>query len=485
MRNPRIEKENPMKKVTLLTAFVAIAITLVGPSTLLAANPTGSEPNSPEAIASIYVVDLVATAAFGVAMNDAGDVTGTSYPDPGCGSSCLPPLETVVWKGGQRIVLPNVPGFSGVTTSDINNQGWISGFGGFFGFGHAAAWKPNGNTYTAIDMGVLPGTTSSNAIGIDDTNRAVGYAANSSGSQTPFLWTEAGGMVNLSTQGFPAETPLGISRGGTVATVSHWYYLGDPGSVLTLTTPPSGFLLENSKVGINDAGDQARFLVNTGPENLDYPFRYHAGTWQQISFVPTGHLSSYGVGSINDAQDITATVQSAGMIASGPDGLLQSLAALVSPAYGGSALTTVGPMNASGQILARMIIGQSGQRLVKLVPGQPCTSNCVQVTSIQMKGKGPAFCDQGSAQAQAKLTVKNEAGVPLAGVRITGHFFDDYWLDETVVGQTNVNGQVTFKHVGPPCVGAIAFLVTNAEARPARTFDRTKGILTNYVIPLP
>ncbi len=58
-------------------------------------------------------------------------------------------------------------------------------------------------------------------------------------------------------------------------------------------------------------------------------------------------------------------------------------------------------------------------------------------------------------------------------------------LDETVVGQTNSNGQVTFQHVGPPCVGAIAFLVTNAEARPARTFDRTQGILTNYVIPLP
>ena len=173
------------------------------------------------------------------------------------------------------------------------------------------------------------------------------------------------------------------------------------------------------------------------------------------------------------------------MIAAGPNGLLQGLAALVSPAYAGSVLTTVGPMNASGQILARMIIGQSGQRLVKLVPGQPCTSNCIQVTNIQMKGRGPAFCDQGNAEAQAKLIVKNEAGVPLSGVRVTGHFFDDYWLDETVVGQTNANGQVKFNHVGPPCVGAIAFLVTNAEARPARTFDRTRGILTNYVIPLP
>ena len=174
-----------MKKITLLAAFVAIVFALIGPATVPAADPTGSEPKSPEAIASIYVVDLVATAAFGVAMNDAGDVAGTSYPDPGCGSSCLPPLETVVWKGGERIVLPSLPGFSGVTTSDINNRGWISGFGGLFGFGHAAVWKPNGSTYTPIDMGLLPGTTSSNAIGIDDNNRAVGYASTSSGGSTP------------------------------------------------------------------------------------------------------------------------------------------------------------------------------------------------------------------------------------------------------------------------------------------------------------
>jgi len=474
-----------MKKITLLAGLLAIVVTLVGPTTVLSADPTGSEPKSPEAIASIYVVDLVATAAFGAAMNDAGDVTGNSYPDPGCGSSCLPSLEPVVWKGGERIVLPGVPGLSGVTTSDINNLGWISGFGGPLGFGHAAAWKPSGNTYTPLDMGLLPGTHDSIAIGIDDNNRAVGYASTSSGVKTPFVWTETGGMVNLVTQGFPGETPLGISPGGTVATVGHWYHLGDPGSVITLTSPPNGFLLENSTVGINEAGDQARFLVTTSAENLVYPFRYHDGIWQQIGFAGTGHLSVAGIGSINDAQDITATVQSTGMIAAGPSGLLQDLAALVSPAYAGSVLTTVGPLNASGQILTRMIIGQSS-RLVKLVPGEPCTSNCIQVTSIQMKGKALSDrCDQGSDQAQAKLVVKNEAGVPLSGVRITGHFFDDYWLDETVVGKTNASGQVTFKHVGPPCVGAIAFLVTNAEARPARTFDRTRGILTSYVIPLP
>ena len=473
-----------MKTKRSLAAFAVVIPALLGVVAAQDSIPLGAEQPNAEALASIYVVDFVSTAAFGAAINDLGDVTGTSYPDPGCGSSCLPPLETVVWKGDQRIVLPSLPGFTGLTPGSINNQGWVVGFAGLLGFGHAVAWKPNGDTYTAIDMGVLPGTTSSSAIGMDDSNRAVGYAQQTSGIQVPFMWTEAGGLVNLASLGFPSEIPTWISRGGTVSTVDYWYRLGDPASVTPMAPTPRGFLLSGGGA-INDAGDQARFLVTTSSENLVYPFRYsHTGSWQQIGFTGTGHLSTYGVGGINDNQDITATVLSAGMAAAGPDGLLQDLAPLVSTAYGGNALTKVGSMNASGQILASMIIGRAS-RLVKLTPSQPCTSNCIQVTSIQMKGKGPAFCDQGSAQAQARITVKSETGAPLSGVRITGHFLDDYWLDETVVGQTNANGQVTFKHVGPPCVGAIAFLVTNAESRPARTFDRTTGILTNYVIPLP
>ena len=466
-------------------ALAAIVFVFVGVAATWGASTQQSEPVTPEGIASIYVVDFVSTAAFGAAMNEAGDVTGSSYPDPGCGSTCLPPLETVVWKGGRRIVLPNLPGLSGATGNGLNNLGWVCGFGGLLGFGHAAAWKPNGSTYTAIDMGLLPGTTNSSAIGLDDNNRAVGYSATASGSKTPFLWTEAGGMVDLTTQGFPGEIPLGINAGGTVATIGHWYRFGDPASVTALTAPPPSFLLEGSAVGINDAGDQARFLVNTGPENLVYPFRYnHDGTWQQIGFSGTGHLSSYGVGSINNAKDITATVQSIAQIAAGPNGLLQNVAPLISPAYGGGELSSIGPINASGQILAEMIIGQS-ECLVRLVPSQPCTNNCIQVTSIQITGRGPARCDQGSAEVKVKVTVRDELGLPLSGVRVTGHFFDDYWLDETVVGNTNSNGQVMFRHVGPPCVGAIAFLVTDARTRLGRTFDRTTGILTNYVIPLP
>lgn len=434
--------------------------------------------------APTYAVDFVSTAATGLAMNDAGDVAGTSRPDPGCGSQCLPPLETVVWKGGSRIVLPEVPGLTPTFITGINNQGWVTGFAGFPGtITHAVVWKPNGDTYEVIDLGNLPGKTISTAAGIDDLGRVAGWSTTQffPPSGAPFMWTEAGGMVDLSAEGFPGEWPLGISPGGTVATIGYWYHLEDPGSVTAVTPVPRGYRLENSKVAINDAGDQARFLVTASGQILDYPFRYHhEGTWQQVSFTPTGHLSRYGVGSINDRQDLTVTVLSTGQVAYGPDELAQPLDGLLSTAYDG-VVTDGGPLNASGEILAQVLIGRS-PRLVRLVPAAPCTSNCTRVTNVEMRAKGPEFCNQGQVHAQARVTVTDETGRALSGVQVGGRFLDDYWLDQPVVGRTNAQGRIIFRHDGPPCVGAIAFLVTDAS-KPGRAFDRTTGMLTNYVIP--
>ena len=257
-----------MKRKGISAALLAIAFALAGAATVLAASPEAAAP-------IIYAPDFVSAVAYGVAMNDKGDMVGTSYTNPGCGPFCLAPLETVVWKAGVRIVLPSLPGFAGTAVTGINNLGWISGYAGAFDFPEAAVWKPNGNTYTAIDLGVLPGMAHSFAIGIDDTNRVVGYATASSGFQTPFLWTEAGGMVDLTKQGFPNEIPLGISRGGTVATYGHWYRLGDATSVTVMApAPPGGWFVVNASVAVNDAGDQARDLC-IGNE---HPFCYTTGT---------------------------------------------------------------------------------------------------------------------------------------------------------------------------------------------------------------
>ena len=288
----------------VIGAILAVGLANAPPTS--ASSASDSPARATSASPSTYVIDLVANAANGVDMNDVGDVVGTSQADPGCGSTCLPPVETVVWKGGLRIVLPVVPFSSSIYPVDINAQGWVAGFAGIPGTTtHAVVWKPVGDTYEAIDIGNLPGKTISTAAGVDDLGRVVGWSTTQffPPSGAPFVWTEAGGMVDLSTQGFPLEEPMAISPGGTVGTIDSRYRLGDPASVVSLPPAPRGFVIGADAFEINDAGDQARFLISTGPENLLYLFRFHhdgAGTWQQISFVPTGHLSTAGVGSIND-----------------------------------------------------------------------------------------------------------------------------------------------------------------------------------------
>jgi probable HAF family extracellular repeat protein len=449
---------------------------------------------APGEASGIYVADFVATAATGAAMNDLGDVAGTSYPDPGCGPFCLPPQETVVWRGGVRIVLPPLPGFSGIYVKSINNQGWVAGFAGFPStMTRAVVWKPNGpTTYQIVNLGVLPGTTKSEAVGIDNQGRVVGWSTtnNFPPQGSPFVWTEATGMQDMSAQGFPDELPLAISPGGTVATASAWYRLGDPGSVSFLPPAPQSFAVGTYPTAINDDGDQARFLVNTGPQNLVYLFRFHhEGTWQMLS-GGTGQAGTYGIGSINAARDVSATVQGAGVIAPGPNGVAEPLQGLLSPAYGGAGVERGGPINASGQILTRLMIGNS-PRLVKLTPAAACESDCIVVSSLLIRGKfiqdpsEPGNCSpEGEAYnvVRARVVVKDENGSPLPGVVVKGHFLDDYWNDDVVAGTTNAHGTVNFTNKGPCGVGAVAFLVGSATLAP-REFDRTTGKVTAFVIP--
>jgi probable HAF family extracellular repeat protein len=448
----------------------------------------------------VYAADFVSTAASGAAMNEAGDVTGTAYRDTGCGPFCLPPQDTVVWRGGAPIVLPALPGLQGISVRSINNQGWVAGFAGFPNTTtHAVVWKPVGNGYQAIDLGVLPGTATSEAIGIDDLGRVVGWSRtlNFPPQGSPFLWTEAGGMVDLTSLGFPDEAPLAISPGGTVGTASYWYPLDhagtvdDAGGVQSLPPPPQGFMIGTFPTAINDAGDQVRFLVSTGPQNLVYLFRFHhEGTWQQVSSAGTGHLSTYGVGSIDAARDLTATVQSTAVVAPGPDGTAQALAPLLSPAYGGATIGRGGPMNASGQILTMVMVGRS-HRLMKLVPAAPCGANCIKVGQLAMRGEfvqdpdDPGSCAPGGNafnRVEADLLVTDEAGAPLGGVVVTGRFLDDYWTDRPVSGTTDAQGRVSFVNVGSCAVGAVAFLVDRAT-QGSRVFDRTTGVVANSVIP--
>ncbi|WP_088279664.1 PKD domain-containing protein [Ideonella sp. A 288] len=450
-------------------------------------------------VATRYALDFVSTAASGYGLNDAGDVVGKSYTDNGCGPFCLPPEDIAVWRNGVRTVLPLLAGYtsSSLYPLHINNQGLIGGEAGLIGSStRVVLWTPNGSGYTAQNLGVFPGTSSADVTGLDDQGRMVGWSTLGGAFPTltvPFMWSQATGMVNLAQLGYPNERPAAMSPGGKVVSWNHWYQLGDPGSVVALPAPPAGYVGAGSNgSAINDAGDQAHFLVSISTENLVYPFRLsQGGTWQQLSSFGTGRLSGYGMGSINAAQDVTFTVGSSGMVAAGPAGVGQPLVQLLSPAYPGAIVGGSGAMNASGQILAQVMIGRSF-RLVKMTPVTACTANCLVSSSLAMTGQfvkvggtRDGDCYQGTRsynQSSATVTITNEAGVPMANVLVSGRFLDDYWTNSPVSGSTNASGVVSFSHKGLCGVGAVAFMVDQA-ALGSMAFDRTRGTLSGYVIP--
>ncbi|HVV64542.1 MAG TPA: hypothetical protein VHC42_03670 [Rhizomicrobium sp.] len=426
-------------------------------------------------------------------MNNAGDVVGASYADPGCGPFCLPQLDTVVWKAGQRVVLPALAGFDGASVSGINNRGWISGGVGPYGFGHAVVWKPKkGARFSIIDLGTLPGGSSSSTTGIDDAGRAVGTSTDPSGFNKPFVWTALDGMVDLTSLGYPGEPPLGISAGGTVATFAHWYRLDDPKSVTDMAAvPPGGWFLVNSYVAINDSGDQARGLAIRTEHPITFNYRYtHEGTWQQIDFIGTGVHARGGLGSIDDGLTVTNTASSSGQIALGPDGVNQPLSGFLSPAYGGS-VTVAGQMNSAGDILAQVMIGNAA-RMMRLVAATPCQSACIRIPSLSINAKfhqdpkDPGHCVAGNPKEFNTVTIRarvtDENGAPLAGVQVRGRFMDEYWKNTPASGVTDANGLVKFKNKGPCGVGAESFVVEDASLS-ARTFDKTLGRLAVAAIP--
>ena len=450
-------------------------------------------------VAPMYAVDFVAPAARGADLNDDGDVVGKSYADPGCGPFCLPPEDAVVWKGGQRIVLPTVPGVDASSQYPlfINKLGTIAGVTGTIGSStRAAVWKPDASGYGVRDLGVFPGTSSVDIFGLDDQDRLVGWATLGGAVPSialPFMWSQAKGMQDLAALGYPNERPAAMSPGGKVVTWGSWYQLGDPAHVVPLPPPPLGYLLPGANgSAINDNGDSAHFLASvTSTQNFVYAFRLSAhGSWQQIS-GPTGPLSGSGMGSISAGQDVSFTALGTGMVAAGPAGAGEPLGNRLSPAYPGATVVEAGSMNASGQILAQVVIGRS-RRLVKLAPTTACASDCVVSRALTVTAQFvqdsalPGSCVQGGKMynlSTVSAMFTSETSAPLANVLVSGRFLDDYWTNRQVTGTTDASGVVTWTQKGPCGVGAIAFLVEHA-ALGTRIFDRTVGTLSGSAVPV-
>jgi len=139
--------------------------------------------------------------AFGI--NDAGQVVGVSETAKGMGAAFLWSEST----GMQGLPSPFGSAYA------INNQGVVVGE---TASEHAGLWTQTGGVQ---DLGVLPGTTSSIAVALNNRRVVVG---NSWYSQPgfAFLWSSSQGMLNLNVFGknkLQNWVPVGINDAGQIA----------------------------------------------------------------------------------------------------------------------------------------------------------------------------------------------------------------------------------------------------------------------------
>lgn len=451
--------------------------------------------------AQTYAIDFVDTLGQGAAMDPTGRViAGTTTLPPPC-ATCPPVFDVpALWVDGRRQLLSLPDGAAYLSFAGINANGWVTGSAMRLDAtgGAGLVWIPraDGSGHDAQPIGQLPGFQDAMPAGIDASNRVYGLARTWFVAQDPFIWTPAGGLQSLTALGYPADPPAAVSPGGTLATATLTYRFGAPGSVSAVASPPAGFHGNTSTLtgAVNDGGMRASFLLSTSGTSQGYRYlaRYSDEAGWQVLAGPVASSVRYGVGGIDSAGTLTATLIGNGYVAYGPAGPAEVLSAHVSPAYPEASVQEPQDIAAGGSILAQVLIGRSA-RMVKLVPVTPCTgAACLRVEAIAMTGRmlsepgqPPGQCTPGARnEVTARLSVVDASGMPVRGVTLTGRFLDDYYLDAPVTLKTNRKGQAVAGHSGEACVGAVAFLVEGVQ-KPGMALDRTAGQLTAYVIPQP
>lgn len=458
-----------------------------GAAAILASSVAGVATAS-HAVPRMYVVDFLATSGEVVDINEAGQVIGERNIDEGCDPFCvIVPSEAGVWDERGFTAMPMKPDWSWIILEGISADGWIVGTAYSSSDIRGIVWKPNGPDYDIIEIPDFADTDFSTATGIDDNNRVIGFNERwSPAVHKAFVWSEEGGLVDLTDLGFPSSTPEAISPAGTVAYIYGWYELDVPGVVHENTATPDGFGGPGPYMAINDFGDQVR-LVTDGHEPVYFPMRYNnTGEWQYLGGA--GGPTSTRAGGITSNLDITATLGNSGWVAEGPTMAGQGLGERLSPAYGGATGYDAGPLTENGQMAARLNIGKA-PRVVRLVPARRCRENCIRVDIVRFRSKfvedpsDPGRCvGTAHTRSMARLRVSSESGAPLAGVEITGRFLTEYRHDGVVTGTTDATGVLQFTYESAPCTGAMTFLVSGAEL-PDWTFDRRVGLLQQWLLP--
>ena len=158
------------------------------------------------------------TATRALALNDRGDIVGTS----GEGQK-----RAVLWpnKGGV-VSLVGLPGFASSEAVSISDRGDIAGFAtridGSATRSRAVLWASGGQSIR--DLGTLPGGADSRAQDVNGRDEVVGMSTSSAGNRA-FIWTAERGMVDLNTlvltKAVILTDALSINKDGEIVAIGH------------------------------------------------------------------------------------------------------------------------------------------------------------------------------------------------------------------------------------------------------------------------
>jgi hypothetical protein len=194
------------------------------------------------------------------------------------------PLVSVA--GGAWGPLPMPTGATAAFPTDLNDSGVIVGVASMATGRRAIRWTLGGAGYVVAVIPLLPGELANYATGINNLGQVVGARAGILGTPYGFGWlyTEAGGVVDLNAAYGWFATPNDINDHGVILSGTQTFNLGTRTVTEVGLPAPTGYNAVGG-VAINNAGQIAGSAsLSSVSLNVIAVFRHTPGTgWEYIS----------------------------------------------------------------------------------------------------------------------------------------------------------------------------------------------------------